>query len=137
MKKLWSLLLKSKNKRRDIKAYLVGNLRYWAWYATFMGDSYFFRKLFIREHIRQQIEHRIYKWMDRDCYSNGECKICGCTTTALQMANKACDKPCYPEMMDKVSWGKFKEGFTHYSVGYSWILLKDLTLFKNKLNSDV
>lgn len=27
--------------------------------------------------------------------------MCGCHTTALQMANKSCDKPYYPPMMSK------------------------------------
>lgn len=63
----------------------------------------------LRKHIRQQIEFRI-KYMDRECYQNGSCKFCGCTTTALQMANKSCDKPCYPEMMDKRCWEAFNLG---------------------------
>lgn len=46
--------------------------------------------------------------MDRTCFYNGECKLCGCQTTALQMANKACKKPCYPEMMNKIEWTCFK-----------------------------
>ena len=42
--------------------------------------------------------------MDTKCYTAGECKLCGCETTALQMANKQCDKPCYPPMMSKGKW---------------------------------
>lgn len=48
--------------------------------------------------------------MQVDCYLNGVCTKCGCTTTALQMANKACDKPCYPEMMNKQQWNDFNHG---------------------------
>lgn len=32
----------------------------------------------------------------------------GCTTTALQMANKACDKPCYPRMLTRSEWWMIK-----------------------------
>jgi hypothetical protein len=46
--------------------------------------------------------------MDKECYENGSCKMCGCNTTALQMADKACPKPCYPKMMGKKEWEKFK-----------------------------
>jgi hypothetical protein len=35
--------------------------------------------------------------MDIDCYLDGSCKKCGCETTALQMANKACAGNCYPK----------------------------------------
>ena len=48
--------------------------------------------------------------MDQECYNAGECKICGCQTTALQMADKACDKPCYPEMLSRKNWKSLKEG---------------------------
>lgn len=47
--------------------------------------------------------------MDRECYESGQCKMCGCATTALQMCDKACDKPCYPEMMDKKTWNELKK----------------------------
>lgn len=46
--------------------------------------------------------------MQKSCYKNGSCDMCGCHTTALQMANKSCDKPCYPPMMSKKDWGLFK-----------------------------
>ncbi len=61
----------------------------------------------IRDHIKEQIDYRI-EVMDRDCYNQGSCIICGCSTTALQMADKACDKPCYPPMMKKKEWIKEK-----------------------------
>ena len=62
----------------------------------------------MRKHIYEQIELRI-KWMDQECYHAGSCKICGCETTALQMCSRACDKPCYPPMMDKYQWELFKK----------------------------
>lgn len=86
---------------KNIMAYLQGNYRYKLWYSPF--------RWLIRKHIRQQIELRI-RFMDNDCYTNGVCKLCGCTTTALQMSNKECDKPCYPEMMSKHKWEDFSIG---------------------------
>jgi len=62
----------------------------------------------MRKHIREQIEFRIYI-MDHECYEQGSCKLCGCPTTKLQMANKACDKPCYPEMYSKKEWNELNE----------------------------
>jgi len=46
--------------------------------------------------------------MDPECFEQGSCKMCGCDTTALQMADKACDKPCYPTMMTRDKWRVFK-----------------------------
>lgn len=61
----------------------------------------------MRKHIREQIDWRI-EVMDKECYNAGSCKMCGCETTALQMANKACDKPCYPKMMTQWEWDWYK-----------------------------
>ena len=47
--------------------------------------------------------------MDPECYEEGYCKMCGCNTTALQMADKPCNKPCYPKMMGKKDWENFKK----------------------------
>ena len=49
--------------------------------------------------------------MNPDCYSEGSCQMCGCETTALQMANKTCPKPCYPKMMNKKNWEDFKKKY--------------------------
>ena len=83
-------------KMSDVAHYLIGNYRYKLYYSVRWG-------WLMRTHIRQQIEYRI-QVMDRECYMAGECKMCGCATTALQMASKQCDKPCYPEMMNKGEW---------------------------------
>lgn len=47
--------------------------------------------------------------MDKVCYDTGCCKICGCSTTKLQFADKACDKPCYPAMKTKKEWKAYKK----------------------------
>ena len=94
------IMKKAKPTLKNIIAYIQGNLRYKLFYSNFA--------FLIRPHIREQIEVRINS-MDPICYSNGECKMCGCQTTALQMANKACDKPCYPSMLSKKKWNWFKK----------------------------
>lgn len=91
--------MKQKIKINDIFAYTIGNYRYALFYSKY--------KFLIRNHIQQQIEWRI-SVMDIDCYTEGSCKLCGCDTVALQMANKTCNKPCYPKMMDKKDWEEYK-----------------------------
>lgn len=98
---------------KNIVAYIQGNVRYWCFYkASFL----------LKEHIREQISTRIES-MDFICYKNGSCKLCGCKTTHLQMANKACDKPCYPYMLSKSNWKKILEGATIYDkhTGLNWV----------------
>lgn len=85
---------------KNIFYYLQGSLRYQLFYSKFA--------FLIPSHIREQIEYRIYN-MDIKCYEEGSCKMCGCATTALQMANKACPKPCYPKMMSRKKWKIFKK----------------------------
>ena len=104
---------KAKPTLKNITAYIQGNLRYKLYYSKFA--------FLIRPHIKQQIDIRINS-MDKQCYDEGQCKLCGCQTTALQMANKACDKPCYPEMLSKRNWKLLKEGFAHPSNGEWWAL---------------
>lgn len=88
--------MKAKISLSNILAYLQGNYRYKLFYSEKFG-------WLMRKRIREQIEYRINS-MDKECYNAGECKLCGCQTTALQMANKACDKPCYPEMIGARDW---------------------------------
>lgn len=121
-----------KNKKeytlRNIFAYLQGNLRYRFYYSKYF-------KFLIRSHIREQIEYRINS-MDRECYSQGYCKICGCQTTHLQMADKACDKPCYPKMMKKKQWKNFKKQRALFVKNDFWRLnlsTKEFEFFKDSL----
>ena len=90
-----------KKKISDAWAYIQGKVRYKLYNSTVFS-------WLMRVHIYEQIEYRIAK-MDPECYLKGACKICGCATTALQMANKACPKPCYPVMMNKKDWEEFKK----------------------------
>ena len=104
---------KAKPTLKNIIAYIQGNLRYKLFYSNFA--------FLIRPHIREQIEVRINS-MDPICYGNGECKICGCQTTHLQMANKACDKPCYPKIFSKEDWKFLKEGCLYLEDKILWKL---------------
>lgn len=85
-------------------AYIQGKLRYKLYYSYY--------NFLIPTHIKEQIDYRI-RVMDKECFNNGACKICGCETTALQMANKACPKPCYPKMLNRKNWNKQKK-FKNY-----------------------
>jgi hypothetical protein len=80
----------------------------------------------IRKYIREQIETRINS-MDKQCYNEGQCRICKCQTTQLQFANKACDKPCYPYILTKLQWNILKQGrkiWDKYTNKY-WVLKQD------------
>lgn len=90
---------KAKPTLKNIIAYIQGKLRYKLYYSNFA--------FLIRPHIREQIQARINS-MDKQCYNEGQCKMCGCQTTALQMANKACDKPCYPRLLTRSEWWLLK-----------------------------
>lgn len=80
----------------NIWSYIQGWTRYHIYYSKYFN-------FLMRKHIREQIEFRINS-IDKECYFNGSCKLCGCAVTALQMANKQCDKPCYPKMLSKSVW---------------------------------
>lgn len=86
---------------RNIVAYIQGNLRYKLYYSKVLYGIDL--SWLLSKWLREQIELRIES-MDRECYESGSCKICGCKTTALQFANKACDKPCYPSMLSRKQW---------------------------------
>ena len=122
-------MIKIKNKLKkltytNIKSYIVGTLRYKLYYSKY--------KKFIRKHILEQIDFRI-DYMEPECFNNGVCIKCGCTTTALQMANKSCNGECYPIMMDKKTWYQFKEHNPIEQNKTTWILdVKNDILIKRK-----
>lgn len=118
----------------NIYSYLLGNFRYKLYY------KYPRFKFLVPGYVWEQIEARI-KSMDKECYNNGECKICGCKTTALQMANKACDKPCYPKMMNFLDWKFAKTGEEFYcqatkrwwKLDKRWNKFRDLSIINKKI----
>lgn len=79
--------------------YFQGNIR-----AKWYFSKYW--KFLIRPHIREQIQLRLLV-IDSICKTTGICKLCGCNTPALQMCDKACNKPCYPPMLNKAQWMTF------------------------------
>ncbi len=95
-------ILTGKRSIKDVYHYLLGNYRYKLYYNKVLSR-------FLRSHIFEQIKYRI-EWMDSTCYHNGSCKLCGCMTTQLQMANKKCEGDCYPPMMNKGEWEYYKAG---------------------------
>lgn len=120
MKQIW-MILTGKASLIDVYHYFVGHYRYKLFYAARsckiidvntgkVLDTRYYRHPLMRSHIYHQIIMRL-EWMDKECYDQGACKICGCQTTQLQMANKACDKPCYPAMMSRKEWEHYFEAY--------------------------
>lgn len=101
-------------KIKDVYHYFVGKFRYFVYYPPILNKL-------IRGRIKKQIDFRIAV-MEEECYNQGSCIKCGCTTTALQMANKACDKPCYPPMMKKKDWERFISEKPVKLDGVFWIM---------------
>lgn len=96
----WMKLLRFEYSLADIVDYFRGNIRYKLYYSHMNN--------LLPKHIKEQIDFRINLMMDKECYNRGSCKMCGCTTTNLQMANKPCEGHCYPQLVDKESWYDFK-----------------------------
>ena len=94
-----------KHNFKDIFYYIQGNVRYQLFYSKFV--------FLLPKYITEQITLRI-KSMDKTCYSTGSCILCGCNTTALQMCNKSCEKPCYPRMLNRSEWRDFKSSSLIY-----------------------
>lgn len=103
-------------KIKDIFYYIQGNIRYKLFYSIFVG--------LIRNHILEQIYYRINS-MDIKCFADGQCKMCGCKTIALQMCDKACDKPCYPPMMNKWRWNRAVQTSCEIEGDNIWLVTKD------------
>ncbi len=105
-----------------ICSYIIGNFRYKLYYNPKLS-------FLIRKHIREQIEMRI-KVMNRECYDNGECVLCGCSCTALQMCERKCEGDCYPKMVNKRIWNKFnisneipvKFGQPILGINFDWVV---------------
>lgn len=107
-------LMKGEIPFSHVKDYIVGNLRYKLYYSKMFS-------WLMRSHIREQIDFRI-EHMDKQCYEEGSCKMCGCTTTALQMCYRECDKPCYPRMMNKKEWSQWKMYLIFIDKGRVWFI---------------
>lgn len=95
--------------------YIVGNFRYRLYYSKY--------KKLIRKHIRSQINLRIAV-MNQNCYFNGSCEHCGCTTTALQMAKRSCDGEYYPPLVNRKNWSRLMRGDQVFIGGNLWRIWK-------------
>jgi hypothetical protein len=60
--------------------------------------------------------------MNPECYTRGECIKCGCMTTNLQMASKACEGNCYPKFISAGRWEVFKQLKSFIVDDYKWEL---------------
>lgn len=81
---------------KNIKAYAQGN------YRLFLDK---FDKL--DSHIKEQVIYR-ESIADPECKAIGECK-CGCPIPDLFYADKTCEDSCYPVLMNKSEWNKYKQ----------------------------
>lgn len=95
--------MKAKVNFSNIVAYIQGNVRYKLFYSKHFN-------WLLPLHIFEQINYRLFV-MNKQCYSNGECVECGCSTPALQMANKTCGGICYPMMLDATNWFVYKREY--------------------------
>lgn len=62
----------------------------------------------LSSHKEEQFRYRL-QVMRPSCLKNGQCDVCGCQTPQLQMIDEACDGGCYPAMMEKEEWEKYKQ----------------------------
>lgn len=108
----WIKLFTFKYSINDIIDYFRANIRYKLYYSKL--------NWLISTHIKEQIDFRINIMMDRECYNTGSCKICGCTTTNLQMTNKSCEGDCYPFMQNIKTWRYFKKRGIITDNKYTW-----------------
>ena len=108
----WLKLIKFQYSFADIIDYFRGNIRYKLYYSKFNH--------MLPSHIKEQIDFRINIMMDKECYNRGSCKVCGCSTTNLQMANKPCEGHCYPQIVNEEVWFDFKLGGQIKNDSYIW-----------------
>ena len=47
--------------------------------------------------------------LSEECWTSGHCTECGCEITGKTMEDRACDGGCYPVMMSKDVWDKYKK----------------------------
>lgn len=120
----WLKLIKGQYSFADVVDYFRGNLRYRLYYSKF--------KHLLPSHIVEQIDFRINIMMDRECYKRGSCKVCGCSTTQLQMANKSCEGNCYPPIVNEEAWFDFKLGSSIQGKDYMWISNRITNKFEQK-----
>lgn len=70
-------------------------------------SEFFDASLHIKEQFIFRIETMKLSEQGKKCFDSKEC-ICGCAVPDLQLSDDACEGKCYPAMMDKDEWEKYK-----------------------------
>lgn len=117
-------IIKGQHKPIDIWHYLIGNYRYKLFYSK--STKGVIKHWLMREHIWEQINYRV-SVMDKECLNKGQCKICQCATIQLQMSSKRCEGICYPTMMNKKDWERFKVNGLYTELDGMWMNVKTLS----------
>jgi hypothetical protein len=95
----------------NVKRYLQGWKRYFLYRLT--QRKHLLGKVADTFPVLSQEKKEQFEWrlivMNEKCLQGGACIICGCDTPQLQMIDEACEGKCYPDMMDKETWRKYKE----------------------------
>lgn len=84
---------------RNIGRFLKG-------YLSYFSESFGLLPDFKQEQVIYRMD------MAKECVDNKSCLYCGCDTPAKFYSDEGCEDPvrkCYPDMMDKTTWTKFKE----------------------------
>lgn len=103
LKFYWNLLLgrtKAKVTPRNILAVIQAYYRKGRQLAGFDLPKHIYEQIIWR---RTQVIA-----LSPQCWTEGACTVCGCEILGKTMEDRGCEGPCYPEMMDKDTWKKFK-----------------------------
>ncbi len=119
----------------NVYSYIQGNIIYkcinsknWKW--------------LIPKYIQEQYEYRV-NTMNKQCYDQGSCIACGCETTQLQAAYRACENDCYPYMLTYKEWKQLKQKRHILKLSYNnteiiWGINTDLKKFyKLVINNNI
>jgi hypothetical protein len=86
----------------NILNYAEAEVRFWKSTSKFLDNP---------KHIDEQSIWRLSEVKDKspDCIQQLRCIGCGCQIMEKVFESKACEEGCYPEMMSKDIWEKYKE----------------------------
>ena len=100
--------------RAHIKSYLQAKWRRGllsstaAKLLTAEAKDYFGLPLYKQEIIIWRTYNLQFNNQGRECLKQNECP-CGCVTSEVLLADSACDKGCFPDMLSLSDWNKFKK----------------------------
>ena len=77
-------------------------MRHWKSTSKFLDNP---------KHIDEQSIWRLseIKRKSPNCINQMHCVMCGCEINEKSFESSGCEEGCYPEMMDKKTWEKFKK----------------------------